>query len=118
MFSSAWEGRRPPIVTFHMVSHALVGHVVSDKILDLRTETEQKVLSIGKRAANAKAALDFLYRQPFVDAIELEKALGISRATAHILINKFAGLGILMEATGQQRGRIFCFENYLRLFTD
>lgn len=97
---------------------AAAGRDVFRKILDLRIKTERQVFSLGKRAAKAKAALDFLYRQPLVDAIALEQELGISRATAHNLINEFAGLGILMETTGQQRGRIFSFDDYLRLFMD
>jgi len=97
---------------------AAAGRDVFRKILDLRIKTEKQVFSLGKRAAKAKAALDFLYRQPLVDAIALEQELGISRATAHNLINEFAGLGILMETTGQQRGRIFSFDDYLRLFMD
>ena len=97
---------------------AVRGRDVFRKILDLRTETEQRVLSLGKRAANAKAALDFLYRQPFVDAIDLERELGISSSTAHVLIKEFVRLGILVETTGQQRGRVFSFARYLRLFMD
>ena len=92
------------------------GRDVFRKILTLRTETERQILSLGRRAANARAALDILYRQPFVHALTLERELGISLSTAHILIKELTGLGILMETTGQQRGRIFSFDKYLRLF--
>ena len=81
-------------------------------------ETEQCILSLGKRYTNAKAALDFLYRRPFIDAIALEQELGVSRATAHNLIRELVRLGILTETTGQQRGRVFGFANYLRLFIE
>ena len=97
---------------------AVKGRNVFRSILNLRMETEKQVLSLGKRAANAKAALDFLYRQPFVDAVALEQELGISRATAHTLIKEFTKLGILIETTGQKRGRIFSFDSYIRLFMD
>ena len=97
---------------------AAKGRDVFHNILNLRMETEQCVLSLGKRATNAKAALDFLYRRPFVDAIALEQELGVSRATAHNLIRELVRLGILTETTGQQRGRVFGFANYLRLFIE
>jgi ribosomal protein S25 len=42
--------------------------------------------------------------------------LGIASSTAHILIKDLAELGILVEITGQQRGRLFSFANYLELF--
>jgi Fic family protein len=94
------------------------GRDVFRNILALRTETEQQMLSLGKQAASAKTVLDFLYRQPVVDAITLERGLKISRSLAHKLLNKFMGMGILMEITGQQRGRVFSFDKYLRLFMD
>jgi Fic family protein len=97
---------------------AAKGRNVFSAILDLRTKTEKQIFSMGKRAANARAALDFLYRQPLVDAAALERELRISLSTAHILINEFVRLGILMETTGQQRGRVFSFDRYLRLFMD
>jgi Fic family protein len=97
---------------------AVKGRDVFRKILELRTKTEQQVLSLGKRAANAKATLDFLFRCPFVEASDLETELELSRSTAHTLINAFAQLGIITETTGQQRGRIFCFDSYLKLFME
>jgi len=97
---------------------AAKGRDVFRNVLELRMKTEKQVLSLGKRAANAKAALDFLYRQPVVDAVALKQELGISRSTAHALIRELVGLGILVEITGQQRERFFSFDDYLRLFTD
>jgi len=31
-------------------------------------------------------------------------------------VRELVRLGILIETTGQQRGRVFCFDNYLKLF--
>jgi ribosomal protein S25 len=97
---------------------AIKGRDVFRGILELRTRAEKQVLSLGKRAVTAKAALEFLYSQPVTDAAALEKKLGIAGSTAHILIKELTGLGILREITGQRRGRIFSFDNYFKLFMD
>lgn len=95
---------------------ATKGSRVFQLILRLRTEVEQKILSLGKRAPNARAALDLLYRQPLVTAVDMERALSISTPTANALIRDLQKLDILTEITGQLRGRNYAFEPYLNLF--
>ena len=95
---------------------AVKGRDVFRKILDLRTETEQKVLSLGKRAGNAQATLNVLYRKPFIAAAELEDELAVSHSTVHMLIKEFLRLGIIKEITGHMRGRVYIFERYYNLF--
>jgi Fic family protein len=92
------------------------GRDVFKGILALRESTERQVYTLGRRATNAKAALEFLYKQPLVDAAMLEQKMGIARSTAQTLIADLTKLGILMETTGRQRGRMFVFDRYLKLF--
>lgn len=92
------------------------GRDVFSQILQLRTEVEQAVLGLGKRAPNARAALKLLYRNPIVSANELSQLLEVSTPTANALIKDFVQLNILRESTGQQRGRIYVFSRYLKLF--
>ena len=86
------------------------------QVLALRTEVEEAVLSLGKRAASARLALNILYRKPMISSQELQKGLSISTPTANALIHDFERLGILKEITGQQRHRVYRFERYLELF--
>ncbi|MDR2935062.1 MAG: Fic family protein [Candidatus Adiutrix sp.] len=95
---------------------AAKGRDVFRKILDLRTETEQMIQTLGKRAATAREALGVLYRRPFIEAVELEKELAVSRSTVHMLIKELLRLGVVTEITGQARGRVYCFERYYNLF--
>ena len=95
---------------------ALRGRSVFSKILELRKGAEQSILALGKRAVNARAALDFLFHSPFVTAANLAVGLDISLRTAHSLVRDFVRLDILSETTGRLRGRIFCFDRYFRLF--
>jgi Fic family protein len=93
------------------------GRDVFRQILLLRTEVEQSVLSLGKRAPMALEALRLLYRNPMTSAAELEKGLAISTPTANALLKSFIQLNILSETTGQQRARVYVFARYLKLFT-
>lgn len=95
---------------------ATKGREVFRQVLTLRTEAEHAVLGLGKRTANAREMLNLLYRKPVVSALEVEKALSVSTPTANALIRNFENLGMLKEITGQQRGRAYAFDRYLRLF--
>lgn len=95
---------------------ATKGRDVFGKILSLRNETEQQILGLGKRAPNAKAALNLLYRQPMVTAADLERQLPVSKPTANALLRNLQDLGVLIEITGQMRDRTFVFDRYLKLF--
>ena len=94
------------------------GRDIFRRILSLRTEVETAILSLGKRAPNAQQTLNRLYRTPVVTAQELEEALKVSKSTVHLLVRDLLQLGILAEQTGLQRGKVFAFERYLKLFSD
>ncbi|MBI5329821.1 MAG: Fic family protein [Betaproteobacteria bacterium] len=95
---------------------ATKGREVFRQILTLRQEVEQAVLTLGKRAPNARLALNLLYRRPVVTAADLVRGLDISHPTANALLRDLTRLGILRELTGAERHRQFGFERYLQLF--
>lgn len=93
------------------------GRDVFQEILSLRSEVEQKILSLGKRALKARQLLSLLYRLPMITATRLEKDLDITHPTANKLLNDMINLNILREITGAQRHRLYVFETYLNIFT-
>ncbi|WP_158047349.1 Fic family protein [Skermanella pratensis] len=95
---------------------ATKGRDVFRQILELRTETEQSILGLGKRTPNARQALNLLYRKPIISASDIERSLEVSTPTANVLIRDLIRLGILVEVSGQQRWRIYAFHRYLSLF--
>jgi Fic family protein len=101
-----------------VIQTASNGRDVFRQVLALRTETEHSCLDMGKRTALARQALNVLYRRPIMSSSELEVALQITTPTVNRLIASFVEKGILVEFTGRQRGRIFAFEKYLRLFVN
>ena len=95
---------------------ATKGREVFHQILNLRTEAEHAVMGLGKRVGSAREALNILYQKPVLEASELAAALDISIPTANSLIKALIDKNILIEVTGQQRGRVYAFERYLKLF--
>lgn len=96
---------------------AAKGRDVFQQILNLRTAVESSVQGLGKRTHLALQALIYMYRQPIITAQDLEKALQISTPTTNTLIRELMRIGILVEITGQRRGRVYAFEHYLKLFS-
>lgn len=95
---------------------ATKGRDVFRQILALRMEAEQQILVLGKRVPNARQVLNLLYRQPMITAADIEHALAVSTPTANALIRDLQKLGLLVEVTGQLRGRAYVFDRYLSLF--
>lgn len=95
---------------------ATKGRNTFQKILSLRTDTENKILTLGKRTPNARLALNVLYRTPMVSAADLEGTLHLSPPTINALLRDFRRLGIVEETTGAMRNRVYVFKDYLSLF--
>ncbi|MCW1841572.1 Fic family protein [Prosthecomicrobium hirschii] len=85
-------------------------------LLKFREEAEAKAMAMGRRTQNALAAINFMYQQPIFAAKDLTSGIGVTQPTADALVQAFVSAGLLVEATGQMRNRIFVFDPYLKLF--
>ena len=85
-------------------------------IIQLKQEAENQILTLGRKAPTAKRLLDDLFAQPVLNAGDLAEKQGISLVSAYRLIDDFQRLGILHEATGFKRNRLFLFNDYLEVF--
>jgi len=92
------------------------GRVTFQQILALRQRAELQILELGKRAPNARQALNVLYRRPMLTAADLERELNLSHPTVNALLRDFMRLGLVKEVTGAARNRLYVFESYLDLF--
>lgn len=85
-------------------------------IIELRSNVETKIITLGKKQILAKKMLQYLYGQPITDMRSIAIALDVSVPTISRLLNDFVKLDILVELTGYKRNRVFAFEQYLKLF--
>jgi Fic family protein len=88
-------------------------------ILALREDVEsRRLITLGKKLPRAKKLLTHLYKSTSVTAAEVGALLRVTPATANAFIRDFVRLGILREATGGKRNRVFTFHEYMNLFLD
>lgn len=86
------------------------------KIIDLREDVEQRIMTMGKRAPIGKKFLLKLYSQPIVNSKQVSDWFEITPQSANALLREFERQHILKETTGFKRNRLFVFSEYMRLF--
>ena len=93
------------------------GKLTFENIIALRQRSEQRIMSLGKRAKIGQELLKYLYSQPIMNAKQIGERLGITYASASTLAKNFEEIGIFKEITGFKRNRLFLFAEYLDLFS-
>ncbi len=88
-----------------------------EKIIELRSVCEGKVLQLGKRAPKGQVLLRSLYSRPVMSANDIAATLGVTHQSASSLIRAFEEMQILREITGRKKDRLFVFSEYLGLFS-
>jgi cell filamentation protein, protein adenylyltransferase len=87
-----------------------------DGILKLQNEIDIKLQSLGSRANNAKTIMNYLYQHPVVDAHKVRSILRVSMPSVYKLIDQLEKQAILKEITGAKRGKLYLFDEYIKLF--
>lgn len=89
------------------------------EIVQLREQKRQLVNGkLGRRAGNGQTLLEHLFRTPYVNVKDVEKATGLSQPAANSLVHAMVEIGVLREITGKKTYRIFRFEEYMQLFAE
>jgi Fic family protein len=91
------------------------------------TATAQRIYELRERhraivvksvGSNGLRLLSSLFQLPVTTARQVSSSLGISYQTANRLLAAFEDLQLLVEVTGQRRGRLFRYDPYLDLFAE
>lgn len=101
-----------------VIQTALKGQQAFRDILVLRNQTDGKIVSLGRKAENARKLIMHLYQKPVLSGSAITHFLTITPRAANALINDLERLNILKEITGFKRNRVYAFEKYLRLFRE
>lgn len=99
-----------------VIETAQSGKETFRKIIKLRQEYEEKIITLGAKARAGQNLLLFLFSTPIVSAKTVSQKLNVSFATSNRLINDLVRLEILKESTGYSRNRLFVLNEYLDLF--
>lgn len=99
-----------------IIETAKSGIMTFDNILKLQKQVDEKIQSLGSRAANAQKIVLHLYHNPVINAAKVGNIADISPASAYKLIADLERLEILHEVTGGKRGKMYLFSQYIHLF--
>lgn len=111
-----WEGW----LAFFLRGVASVSLEATDtarRILALREDHRARVTQgLGRAAGNGHKVLEHLYQRPIVAVTDVEALTATSYTAANNLVSRMVELGVLVEATGYRRNRLFRYQAYIDLF--
>lgn len=87
------------------------------EILQLFEADRQRIEHLGRPASSALRVHQLLQQKPLVAVQDAEARLGLSAPTIRASIRHLAELGIVREATGRQRRRVFVYHRYLDILS-
>lgn len=111
-----WEGW----LRFFLLGIALTAEeatTTARAIVQLREDHRSQLQSHGS-GINESRLLDLLFQRPLVNVRLVSAELGVADVTASRVIDRMVDLDLLEEITGRQRGRVFRYVPYWRLFQD
>ena len=86
-------------------------------IVDLREKDRERIVDeLGRVAGNALKIHEQLFRFPMVSVNLIAETLQVSFTSANRLVERMVETGILVEATGNARNRVFVYSRYIDLF--
>lgn len=99
-----------------VIATAKEGRETFEKIIQLRSVYEQKIMKLGRQTKLGHNLLLYLFSKPIVSVKQIEKQLDVAYNTANSLMGKFRKAGLVKEITGYSRNRLFVLREYLDLF--
>ncbi|MDP2137883.1 MAG: Fic family protein [Candidatus Didemnitutus sp.] len=88
------------------------------RLLRLFQADRARLYELGRAAGSAPRVHEFMQRQPVVSSPTIVAALGLSKPTANAALSLLVKLGLAGEITGQQRGRLYAYKEYLRILSE
>jgi Fic family protein len=90
----------------------------TDKLIALREKNTAVITAFGKGAKMALRLLSYLEENPIIDIQKTALTLGTTFKTISDAVKRLRETGILSQAAGTKRNRIFVYEAYLEILKD
>lgn len=88
------------------------------RLLSLFEQDEQKIRELGRSALTTMRGFRVLCQHPLTTLNRICKLTGLSFPTASKGMKHLETLGIVREITGQQRNRVFAYQQYLSILNE
>jgi Fic family protein len=112
-----WEGW----MRFYLVGVGAVARQATETTVALRAlfeEDQQRVLGLGRAAGSALRVYDLLKQRVIVSAPKAARELGLTWPTVNSALQRLEQLGIVLEATGKARDRLYVYRRQLELLDE
>jgi Fic family protein len=87
-------------------------------LMTLAAADETRIQAIGKPAGSALRVHRLLQGQPIVSIAAASKELQLTAPTVTASLGHLEKLGIVREATGRKYGRLYTYDNYLKILNE
>jgi Fic family protein len=90
----------------------------TSRVVSLLDADRQKINAFGRGAATAHRIHDLAARSIVISANSSARNLGLSDPPVYAAIERLEDVGILREATGRKRGRLYVYDQYLKILNE
>ncbi len=90
----------------------------TQRIVAMVESDRQKIHAFGRGAATAHRVHDLATRSVVIGASFAAQRLDLSGPPVYAAIDRLERAGILHEATGRQRGKLYVYSEYLRILNE
>ena len=91
---------------------------LAQQLLALGNADEERLRGLAGRRGSAFEVLKALQHSPYSSARTVAVATGLTSNTALATLEGMQEMGIVSEITGRERGKIFCYSEYVRLLSE
>jgi len=88
------------------------------RLLALMARDRERIATLGKRAGNVGLVFDQFARRVILTVPQAAPAIALSPPTIRAAVRTLQDLGIVNELTGQQRHRVFAYQQYLDILSE
>lgn len=92
--------------------------LTTQRVVAMVERDRQKIHSFGRSAATALRVHDLATRSVVIGASPTAKRLGLTGPPVYGAIERLEKAGILREATGRQRGKLYVYDEYLTILNE
>ncbi len=90
----------------------------AQRLLNMFEEDRQKLQALGKAAGSAIRLHQLMQSNPIINVPSAARELSLSKTAVNNALNRMAENGLVRELTGQERYRIFAYDQYLSILAE
>lgn len=115
------EGVWEEWIEFFLEGAAITAAQAADtavRLVKLFADDRNRIQGLGRTASSALRIHEYMQRNPLMNIPKAAASLSLSFATVASALQELQGLGIVKETTGRQRGRIYSYQQYLKIVSE